>query len=132
MNKALVHKKAHFKKVIPCLRVNDIHKSLNFYENNLGFKTIREHPNLASVQRDDIIIEFRKSHKACGRSEAEFNQNRDLDIEVQEIEALYNQLEKKNVRIINSISKDRLGYKNFQIQDCNGYVIVFTQRSENN
>ena len=128
MNKALVHKKAHFKGVIPCLRVNDIHKTLDFYQNALGFKAIKEHNNLASVQRDEVVIEFRRSHKACGRSEAEFNQNRDLDIEVQEIEALYNQLEKKNVRIINSISKDRLGHKNFQIVDCNGYVIVFTQR----
>ena len=101
---------------------------LDFYQNALGFKAIKEHNNLASVQRDEVVIEFRRSHKACGRSEAEFNQNRDLDIEVQEIEALYNQLEKKNVRIINSISKDRLGHKNFQIVDCNGYVIVFTQR----
>lgn len=127
MSEALIHKKTYFKRVSPCLRVRDIQKTLHFYEQTLGFETLQEHNNFASVKRDDITIEFRRSIKSYIGGEAEFNQNRDIEIEVEEIEALYNQLARKTVRIINDISENRLGYKNFQIEDCNGYVIVFTQ-----
>lgn len=127
MSKALIHKKAHLKKAKPCLKVNDIHKTLDFYEEALGFDILHEQNNFASVMRDNVIIEFRKSNKSGKGGETEFNQNRDMEIEVDEIEALYNQLSKKKVRMINRISKDRKGYKNFQIQDCNGYMILFSQ-----
>ena len=124
---ALVQKKPVFKRVIPCMMVNDVQKTVNFYEQYLGFEPVQEYVNFATVHKDHVWLEFRKTTQNMRRRAAEFNQNRDIEFLVNEIDVLYEQLKSAQVKIVSPLTINRNGNRGFEIADCNGYILLLSE-----
>jgi uncharacterized glyoxalase superfamily protein PhnB len=127
----------HYTKLTPNLVVSSVESSLAFYEGVLGFTrgvTVPEQSPFvfASVTSASVEIFFNLRSAA----EAEYPRfagqptglTGTLFIEVDEVEALYQELKDK-VPIVMPFLVQWYGMKEFAIADPDGYVITFAQRS---
>lgn len=117
------------------LLVEDMKKTLDFYTNILNFNVSLSMPqtdpffaiiNSSNVQimlytKDKFSEEIPKFRSIkMGASVALF-------IEVDNIDELYTRIKSK-VEIIQEIHTTSYGTKEFSINDCNGYVLMFNQK----
>ncbi|HUW21320.1 MAG TPA: VOC family protein [Candidatus Bathyarchaeia archaeon] len=120
--------------IIPELLVEDMSKTVCFYKDILGFKpeiTFPEKdPTFVQVGRDDIHIML------YGRSEFEkeipklkkvkIGGTVLLYIKAKKIEDFYKRIN-KGVTVIQQLHKTEYGSVEFTIEDCNGYLICFSE-----
>ena len=124
----IAERAAHFEGIAPCLKVHDIHKTVRWYEHHLGFQALRETKNFAHMQRDNVHIEFRRTDHHSQESHIEYNERRNLEILVADAGQIFNELSLRGANILwgPTYSPDRK--VKFEVEDCNGYVILFTGR----
>ena len=122
--------KMAFTNIAPCLVVHDVHKTVSYYVNYLNFDRVRETKEFGHVKRDNIHIEFRKSHRIKVDGESEYNERRNLEIIVDDVNQLYNEYLLQGVHILWG-PQDVPGMKQkFEIEDCNGYILMFTEEKQ--
>lgn len=121
--------------IIPELLVEDMSKTICFYRNVLGFKpeiTFPEkNPLFVQVVRDDIQIMF----YLRSEFEKEIPKLKKIKmggsvlfyIKSENIEVFYKQIQ-KSVTVIQKLHKTDYGSLEFAIEDCNGYLICFSER----
>jgi len=113
--------------IAPCLQVHDVNKTTQYYVKYLNFKRIYQSKDFAHVQRDGVHIEFRKSDRFRVDSCCEYNERRNLEIMVRDLDQLYNEFDLQGVHIIWGPEEQENGKRKLEIEDCNGYVLMFTE-----
>ena len=125
------------KKLTPNLMVKDVNKTIQFYEETLGFAVIVTVPqngefNWALVKCGDVDLMLQKRESLIEEIPAlkdkEIGGSLTLYIEATDIEALFNKVKDK-VAVVQDLHTTFYGKKEFSIEDCNGYVLAFSQRS---
>ena len=133
-----------FKKLSTNMMVEDVGRTLKFYQNVLGFDFVLAVPQnsqqilakisddtplgFAIVQKGDVQMMF-QSRKSL---EAELPVFKDAKVggsvtfylEVEDVKALYAQIKDK-VTIVKDMHTTFYGMQEFYICDCNGYVLTF-------
>ena len=99
--------------IAPRLFVADVHLTKNYYIHELGFELINEIEGIyAMVHRDGIQI-----HLAKSEAEVEERSPSELILWVPEIDLFFEELSKKQVRIIQEITFKKYGNREFVIED---------------
>lgn len=122
------------KKLTPNLMVEDVNRTIDFYETVLGFRRLATVPetgalNWAMLQRDDVTIMF-QSRASLGEEvpalkDVPIGASQTFYIEVSGVHALYEQLRGK-VEIVADLHATFYGTHEFYFRDCNGYILSFS------
>ena len=127
----------HFKKLTPNLLVISVERSLAFYVDTLGFErgmTVPDQSPLAfaSVTSGALEIFFNDAATAVkeypGFAGKPIGATGTLFIEVEGVDALHDRL-KPGVKIVVPIVTQFYGMREFAIEDPDGYVITFAERT---
>ncbi len=130
-----------FNKLIPELCVSDVEKSLNFYTKVLGFKIEYSRPEdkfyFLSYQGSQLMIEQVKEKWFPGKLTHPFGTGVNFQIETRNIKDLLSSLKKHKYPLLVQ-PRDRhfrkgkilMGFREFLIQDPDGYVLRFLQSSK--
>ena len=119
----------------PYFVVSNLHESVAYYENSLGFKAAElwgEPPTFAMPQRDGITIMLNEADETSAPSP---NRTRsgfwDAYIWVNDVEALFSEM-KANGAIIDYEPEvmQAYGMREFAVRDPDGYLIAFAQGVE--
>lgn len=122
----------NFRSVASCFAVGDVDKTLDWYEQNLGFIS---HPFPAEppyvfgiLVRDTVEIMLQKVE---GHEKRELYSKRpggvwDAYIRITNIEELYEQV-RDRVTVLMTLRQQPYGDWEFEIKDLNGYVLVFSE-----
>jgi catechol 2,3-dioxygenase-like lactoylglutathione lyase family enzyme len=127
-----------FNKLIPELSVTDINKSLKFYIDILMFKLEYERKEdkfaLLTLNDAQIMIEEVNGYWETGSLEYPFGRGVNFQIEVNNVDELYNNIKAHNYPIKIEMQEnwyrvdDKLvGQKEFLIMDLDGYLLRFIQ-----
>jgi len=125
-----------FKDATPNLMVKNVKKTVDFYTNILGFNLIASVPEtgdwvFAIVQSGNIMFMFQEENSL----KEEYPQLSRFSpdgggltfyIHVTDIHALYEKLKDK-VTIAKDLHQTFYGATDFAIEDCNGYILTFSQ-----
>jgi uncharacterized glyoxalase superfamily protein PhnB len=124
--------------LIPNIMVDDVNKTIEYYEKFLEFKKIisvpengqldwamigRDSVNLMLQKRKSIVDEYPKFNGQPVGAALVFY------VSVKNIDELYKRLDGQ-VTIYIKPHKTFYGRKEFAIEDCNGYVITFAEDSQ--
>jgi lactoylglutathione lyase len=127
----------HFKKLTPNLLVVSVERSLAFYVDTLGFSRGMTVPDaspfaFASVTGGAVEIFFNEAATAVKEypafADKPIGATGTLYIEVEGIDALHDRL-KPSVKILRPIATQFYGMREFVIEDPDGYVITFAERT---
>jgi catechol 2,3-dioxygenase-like lactoylglutathione lyase family enzyme len=118
-------------RILPCLFVSDMRRTLAFYIDVLGFTQtgyypIESDPIRTEVRRDDVALIFysegpRTSFEAPSMTGLVYLFPESLDQLAEELRA-------RNVPILWGPEQNELGYRELAIRDPNGYVLAFAER----
>jgi catechol 2,3-dioxygenase-like lactoylglutathione lyase family enzyme len=118
--------------VAPYLLVEDIERSAEWYRGKLGFDFVRlfgEPPSFAMVKRDGVIIMLKSVPGKRGyvrrNHEVDGDACWDAYLWVTGVDALYEEFKAKGVTIKREREIMPYNNKDFDIEDCNGYVLCF-------
>ncbi|HYK38300.1 VOC family protein [Alloacidobacterium sp.] len=118
--------------IAPSFIVDDVVDTANFYRDKLGFRYERfwgEPPCFTMVNRSGITImlsQFEKTGLMRPNSAADPEGSAwDAYIWVDDADALYAEFKGKGVKITREICDQPYHCRDFDIQDCNGYVLCF-------
>lgn len=123
------------KKLTPNLMVEDVNRSLAFYQDVLGFETLATVPEegqfqWAMMKRGNVEIMFQAQASLSGEiplfEGATIGASLTLYIEVDGIADLYATVQGK-APIAQEMHETFYHAKEFAIQDCNGYVLAFAE-----
>lgn len=129
-------KSTTLKILVPVLMVEDVGKTLEFYEGVLGFRrvgTVPEKPPFifGEVIRGDVKVMFQES-KSFGEDLPDLRGRPiggtfTLYVEMEGVRQLYDEIKGK-VKIIKDINETFYGTREFYIADVNGYIVGFSER----
>lgn len=121
--------------ITPNLMVEDVNKTVKFYEEVLGFKCDQTVPESgqyewASVKSGDveIMLQARDSLSADFPTFQELPTGGTLTfyIRMQDIQILYEQA-RQQVEFTQELKETFYGMREFSIKDPNGYILVFAE-----
>jgi len=135
-------------KLTPNFAVQDIEKTVEFYQDVLGFKlemAVAEDKNgietelnknkryvYAMMRRDGIEFMFQRTDSIGEDIPPLKGMNQGASVsfymEGEGIKALYQELKSKNVDIEKKLGTAWYGMEEFYIKDCNGYILGFAER----
>ena len=125
--------------MLPMLAVEDVKKTLEFYDEKLGFEigTVspsRENPVFADVSKFGATLEF-ESLEGINRNLKEderFDTRTKRGVGVvfyivvgTDLDRYYEELRRKGVKILQEIADQPWGARTFTIEDINGYRVCF-------
>lgn len=128
--------------LIPELQVLDYDKSLDFYIRLAGFKVVYDRPEenfaMLEINGAPLMIEglTTKSRSwQVGQMERPFGRGMHLQIEVQDVDHLYQSFKKAEYRIFFDFEEKwyrandkEIGHKQFLVQDPDGYLLRFFEK----
>jgi uncharacterized glyoxalase superfamily protein PhnB len=126
------------KKLTPNLMVEDVQRTLAFYQQTLGFEVVTTVPDAAPfdfaiVRRDGVELMFQSrpslSDDVPALTGSPIGASQTVYIEVTGIDALYAQLQGK-VEIVVDLHSTFYGTREFYFRDVNGYVLSFSEAAE--
>lgn len=122
------------KKITTELMVLDMDRTIDFYQNLLGFKVTvsvpEEKPFFAILKNDSVELmlytksEFKKEIPKFGKMDV--GGSIALYIGVDDIKSIYKDLKNK-VKIIQELHTTDYGTKEFSFEDINGYVLMLNE-----
>ena len=126
------------KKLTPNIMVEDVNNTIEFYQKLLGFEVLVTVPEegqfaWAMLKRDMVEIMF-QSRTSLGEEipalqQKEIGGSLTFYIEVEDVEGLHEHL-KGGVTIVQDMHKTFYGAQEFAIQDCNGFILTFSETTE--
>ncbi len=126
------------KKLTPNLMVEDVARTLAFYRETLGFEVVTTLPeqepfDFAIVQRDGVELMFQSrpslSENVPALSGSPIGASQTFYIEVTGIRDLYESLREK-VEIVVDFHTTFYGTQEFYFRDINGYILSFSEASQ--
>lgn len=120
-----------FHRAAPQFVVSDVVKTAEYYRDELGFTILgyfANPPVFAMVSRDEVELHFGKADSVIQVNETvRRSLGTDVYIWVSNIDALYEELSKKNVEIVEGPVKRIYNCVEVVVKDCNGFQLVFAQ-----
>jgi lactoylglutathione lyase len=126
------------KKLTPNFMVEDVRKTIEFYQEVLAFSVITTVDNedeigFAIMQREQVELMFQSrkslSENVPALSGSAIGASQTLYIEVSGIEDLYKALRDK-VEIVVDMHSTFYGTREFYFKDINGYILSFSEANE--
>ena len=122
-------KEKHFHKITPYLYVTDIHETIAYYKDQLGFsgEWIVDAPlKTGGISRDDIKLLFQQ-HPDYVKIFNTGSESFELVLFVANVDEIYNEYKSKNIHFIEQIVDRPWGIREFIIQDINGYWLRISE-----
>lgn len=124
------------KKLTPNIMVEDVKRTTTFYKDVLGFELVTSVPqegetlDWAMMKRDSVEVMFQSRPSLSGElplfAEKAIGGALTFYIEVADIQALYASLKGK-VTLLQEPHQTFYDALEFVIQDCNGFVLTFSE-----
>ncbi len=124
-----------YQNLTPNLMVSDVAATVEYYEKVLGFQTITTVPSddklvFAIVKANNVMLMFQDEQSLKTEypqlSKCDYKAGLTLYIHVDDVLQLYEQLKDK-ARIAKDLHTTFYGSKDFAIEDCNNYILTFSQ-----
>lgn len=123
------------KKLTPNLMVEDVNQTVDFYKSMLGFEVLATVPETgqfhwAMMKQGNVEMQFQA--RASLTEEIPTFKDRaiggtlTLYIDVENVKELYAAL-KDQITIVQDMHSTFYGTQEFAVQDCNGFVLSFSQ-----
>jgi uncharacterized glyoxalase superfamily protein PhnB len=122
--------------ISPTLAVNDMKRTIEFYENSLGFKLgicfpDINNPEYSDLSRDGLVLMFIPTRNIDISKEEKLGIGVNLYLQIDgDIDAYYQELKKRGVNITRDIKDEPFGIRDFTIEDPDGYKLTFNQVSK--
>ncbi|MFN7947493.1 MAG: VOC family protein [Blastocatellia bacterium] len=128
--------------ISPLFIVADVEESAEYYREKLGFDIdgyCGYPPRFTSVLRDGIEIMLKSRGETQRRRLSTESPDKrrvhrcvdcDAYINVADLDALYHELKARRARIVRKPETTEYDTREFAVEDCNGYVICFSQPVE--
>ena len=127
---------AKLQSATPVFLVDDIAATMRWYDEVLGFKgdaVPRQPPHSFAILRRDGVVLFlqqltgyQKPHIYAKRAGGVWN----AYIQTDDVKALYEALKDRgDVTVVHPLHSQPYGQIEFEIQDPNGYILVFAERT---
>jgi uncharacterized glyoxalase superfamily protein PhnB len=120
----------------PTLAVRNMKETIQFYTNSLGFKMgmafpDASNPEYADLSKDGMVLMIIPL-ESCGISgEETLGVGVNLYLQIDgDIDAYYDELKKRGVKIAVEIKDEPYGIRDFTVVDINGYMLTFNQLSK--
>ena len=123
------------KKLTPNIMVEDVNRTIEFYKELLNFELLTTVPEegqfaWAMMKRDEVEIMFQSrtslEEEIPALQQKEIGGALTFYIQVEDLKELYTRL-KENVTIIQDTHPTFYGAQEFAIQDCNGFILIFSE-----
>jgi catechol 2,3-dioxygenase-like lactoylglutathione lyase family enzyme len=113
----------------PQLLVDDLERSLAFYEGRLGFAREFTYADFyAGVVRDGAVIHLKCAPKlAAGRAHRAAGEHLDAYLIVTGIRDLHDELARRGAPIVKPLEERPWGMLDFYVEDPDGYVLCFSE-----
>jgi uncharacterized glyoxalase superfamily protein PhnB len=114
----------------PQLLVDDLGRSLEFYERRLGFTRDFVYEGFyASVSRDRAVIHLKCAPKLeAERSHRKGGEHLDAFLAVAGIDELHAELVRRGAPITGELEEKPWGTRDFTVEDPDGHVLCFSER----
>ncbi len=108
-------------RIAPELPVNDLRKSLEYYEAKLGFRTVMKMPggDYAVVERDNVAIHLFRAGKGSAPGS--------IHIFTDGLDDLQKEIEGRGAKIHQGIVRKPWGNRDFRVMDDSGNELKFTE-----
>ena len=108
-------------RIAPELPVSNLHKSLEYYEAKLGFRTVMQMPDgdYAVVERDNVAIHLFRAGKG--------NAPASIHIFTAGLDDLQKEFEGRGTQIQQRIARKPWGNRDFRVIDDSGNELKFTE-----
>ena len=109
----------HFSHTVPFLPVNDLHETIAYYRDVLGFSKEwfwGDPPTDAGISRDEMSLLFGKDNGMLKHM-----QGFEIMFFVKGIDAIYEEQKQKGVKIIDDIEDKPWGTREYTIKEINGF-----------
>lgn len=133
-------------KLTPNFAVQDIRKTVSYYQNLLGFKLLMAVPEdkssidseldenktyiYAMMGRDEVDVQFQRldsiGEDIPPLKDVEQGASVSFYMGVEDIDQLYQDIRSK-VDVVVDLKTTWYGMKEFYIRDCNGYILAFAE-----
>ena len=113
---------AKLSRIAPELPVANLKRSIEYYEQNLGFRVAMQMPNgnYAIVERDDVAIHlFQDNAGILSRV--------GIHIFTEDLEMLHAEMQERGARVSQGILRKPWGNRDFRVADDSGNEIKFTE-----
>lgn len=126
----------NLKSVTPNLVVEDVNKTIEYYQSTLGFEIIMTVPecglfDFAMLKMDNVTIMF-QSMKSYVEALPEYKDQKIggtifLYFSIEDLDELYNKVKKAKTEIVVDLHTTFYGMREFTMKDCDGYLLVFAE-----
>jgi catechol 2,3-dioxygenase-like lactoylglutathione lyase family enzyme len=116
----------------PQFLVDEITKALSFYEERLGFNVDFVYQNFyASVSRDGATIHLKCAPKLVAERELrKSGEHLDAYLDVSGVDEFHEELTRRGVQILRSLTQRPWGRREFYIEDPDGYILCFSEEAD--
>ena len=111
------------------LPVSDVATTMQWYRDVLGFAADpwpADKPCFAILRRDGVEIMVRQDPSAMRKNGRASRWNAYIRLDGNAVESLFAELKDK-AHVLRSVEKASYGQTEFEIEDCNGYVLCFAE-----
>ncbi|UCG10215.1 MAG: VOC family protein [Dehalococcoidia bacterium] len=122
--------------ISPTLAVRDVRKTIDFYQNSLGFKLGMVFPDInnpeyADLAKDGMVLMFLPAKNLSIAEKATRGIGVNLYMQIDgDIDQYYHELKKRGVNIVIDIKDEPYGIRDFTVADIDGYQLTFNQVSK--
>jgi len=111
--------------ITPLLLARDLETAVAFYVQQLGFTlAFRYEDFYAGIEMNGNVIHLKTDYKWTDKPKHRDNDHIDLLFSVDDVEAVFEEISKKNIEIVQPLREMPYG-KEFYITDPDGHVIAF-------
>jgi uncharacterized glyoxalase superfamily protein PhnB len=119
--------------IVPVFLVDDVIPTVEYYRDVLGFDAdyvYGDPPHYGSVSRGNAVLNFTRSEPP-GRRNSVLRSGPgtgvDAYVVVKDIDDVFDELKDRGAQVRTSPASHEYGMREFKIEDCNGYIIVFAE-----
>lgn len=114
--------------IAPQFIVSDLEAAIAYYRDALGFSVDFIYESFyAAVSRDHATIHLKHGDpQSAVREHRKTEEHLDAYITVEDIAALFDDLQSRNAKVIKPLEERPWGNNDFYVEDLDGYVICFS------
>lgn len=122
--------------ISPTLAVRNMKKTLEFYQESLGFKLGMvspdvNNPEYADLSKDGMVLMFVPAKNLNIGAEEKLGTGVNLHMRLDEdIDEYHEELKKRDVKITTDIEDEPNGSRGFTVEDFDGYKLTFSQAAK--
>jgi catechol 2,3-dioxygenase-like lactoylglutathione lyase family enzyme len=124
---------SNYSHCIPFLPVRDLHETIQFYKEKLGFHSEwywGDPPTDAGIGRDGLNLLFVKNEQFTDLINTA-QRRLEICLFVSNVDEVYRELQNQKVEIISALKNEAWNVREFSILDCNGYILRIGEGLEN-